>query len=150
MGGKCLTCLVISAIQMTILMVCAVLIFDIYIVSLPKTFVLGLYSSIGFVGLGLLISSVTKTELEALTASFGVVFVMLMVSGVFYPFELSPSIIRQASAYIPVTYVADLLKAGIIKDAPVGEIAWDLLSVGVYGGATVLIGALAFSWRKKG
>jgi ABC-type multidrug transport system permease subunit len=149
-GGKCLTCLVISAIQMTILMVCAVLIFDIYIVSLPKTFVLGLYSSISFVGLGLLISSVTKTELEALTASFGVVFVMLMVSGVFYPFELSPSIIRQASAYIPVTYVADLLKAGIIKDAPVGEIAWDLLSVGVYGGATVLIGALAFSWRKKG
>ncbi len=149
-GGKCITCLAISAIQMSILTACAILIFDIYIVSLPKTFILGLYSSVGFVGLGLLISSVTKTELEALTASFGLVFVMLMVSGVFYPFELSPSIIRQASAYIPVTYVADLLKAGIIKDASLGEIAWDVVSVGIYAGATLTIGTLAFSWRKKG
>jgi ABC-type multidrug transport system permease subunit len=148
-GSKCLTCMVIAAIQIVILTVCAILLFDIYVADVPKTIILGLYSSVGFVGLGLLISSVTKTELEAVTASFGIVFIMLMISGVFYPFELSPSIIRQASAYVPVTYVANLLKAGIIKDAGLQEMAMDVISVGLYGGATLLAGAIAFRWRKK-
>ena len=145
-----MACLVIAGVQVLILTVCARLLFDIYVANLPKTFLLGIYSSIGFVGLGLLISSVTKTELEAVTASMGLVFVMLMVSGVFFPFELSPSIVRQASAYIPVTYVANLLKAGIIRDASLGEMAGDLVLVGLYGGLSLLVGILAFRWRKRG
>jgi ABC-type polysaccharide/polyol phosphate export permease len=75
---------------------------------------------------------------------------MLMISGIFYPFELSPSIIRQASAYVPITYVADLLKAGMIKDASLSEASADLVAVGIYGAATLLIGTLGFRWRKKG
>lgn len=149
-GGKCATCLAIAAVQVLILTACAELIFDVYIANLAKTLILGLYSSIGFVGLGLLISSVTKTELEAVTASMGLVFVMLMISGIFYPFELSPSIVRQASAYVPVTYVADLLKAGIIRNASLVEMAPDLLLVTLYGGGTLVIGTLAFRWRKTG
>jgi len=149
-GSKCITCMAISAIQIVILTACAILLFGIYIADVPKTLILGLYSSVGFVGLGLLISSVTRTELEAVTASFGMVFIMLMISGVFYPFELSPSIIRQASAYIPITYVTNLLKAGIIKDAAAGEMLVDVVMIGIYGGVTLLAGALAFQWRKKG
>jgi len=149
-GGKCIVCLGIAAVQIIILTACAVLLFDIYIISLPKTFLFGLYASVGFVGLGLLISTVSKTELEALTASFGLCFIMLMISGVFYPFELSPSVVRQASRYVPITYVADLLKAGMIKDSTLGEVLGNLVSVGAYGGLTLLVGALAFSWRKKG
>jgi ABC-type multidrug transport system permease subunit len=149
-GGKVLICLAIAAIQIIVLTTCAILIFDVYVANVPKTFLFGLYSSIGFVGVGLLISSVSKTELEALTASFGLIFIMLMISGIFYPFELSPSIIRQASAYVPITYVADLLKAGMIKDASLSEASADLVAVGIYGGATLLIGTLGFRWRKKG
>jgi len=149
-GGKCIVCLGIAAVQIIILTACAVLLFDIYIINLPKTFLFGLYASVGFVGLGLLISAVSKTELEALTASFGLCFIMLMISGIFYPFELSPSVVRQASRYVPITYVADLLKAGMIKDSTLGEALGNLVSVGAYGGLTLLVGALAFSWRKKG
>lgn len=149
-GGKCIICLGIAAIQILILTACAILIFDIYIVNVPKTFVYGLYSSIGFVGLGLLISSISKTELEALTASFGLCFIMLIISGIFYPFELSPSIVRHASRYMPITYVANLLKAGMIRDATLSEVSGDLISVGIYGSVTLLAGALAFRWRKKG
>jgi len=149
-GGKCLVCLGIAAVQIIILTACAVLLFDIYIVNVPKTFFFGLYASVGFVGLGLLVSSVSKTELEALTASFGLCFIMLIISGIFYPFELSPSIVRQASRYVPITYVADLLKAGMIKDATLGEALGNLISVGAYGGVTLVMGTLGFRWRKKG
>ncbi len=75
---------------------------------------------------------------------------MLIISGVFYPFELSPSIVKDASRYVPITYVADLLKAGMIKDSSLVEVGPELISVGIYGGVTLLIGVLAFRWRKKG
>jgi len=149
-AGKCLVCLVVAAVQISVLTAFAMLLFHIYIVSVPKTFLFGLYASIGFVGLGLLISSISKTELEALTATFGICFIMLIISGVFYPFELSPSIVKDASRYVPITYVADLLKAGMIKDSSLVEVGPELISVGIYGGVTLLIGVLAFRWRKKG
>lgn len=149
-AGKSIVCMAIAAVQILILTGCAIAIFDIYIASIPKTLVYGLLSSIGFVGVGLLISSISKTELEALTASFGFCFIMLLVSGIFYPFELSPSIVRQASRYVPVTYTADLLKAGIMKDSSLVEVAPDLVAVCIYGGLALIVGALAFNWRKRG
>ncbi len=149
-AGKCIVCLGVAAIQILVLTGCALLLFDIYIANIPKTLVFGLFSSIGFVGVGLLISSISKTELEALTWSFGFCFIMLLVSGIFYPFELSPSIVRQASGLVPITYVSDLLKAGMIKNSTIAEAAPDLISVGIYGGISLLIGTLAFNWRKKG
>lgn len=149
-GGKILVCLGLATLQILILTACAILIFQIHVASIPKTLLFGIYSSIGFVGLGLLLSAVSKTEMEAMTASFGLCFIMLIVSGVFYPFELSPSIIRQASGWLPVRYVADLLRAGMIKDISLSEAAGSLAGVGVYGTATLLVGAIAFKWRKKG
>ena len=149
-GGKTIVCMGIAAAQILILTACAIGLFHIYVASIPKTLLMGVYSSIGFVGLGLLISSVSRTELEALTTSFALCFIMLIISGIFYPFELSPSIVRQASWLVPITYVSDLLKVGIIKNAPLSDVAWEIVLIGAYGAVTLITGILAFSWRKKG
>jgi ABC-2 type transport system permease protein len=74
------------------------------------------------------------------------VYPMLLLSGAFFSIELMPATIQKVSAFIPLTYVVNLLR-GLWTGQPWGD---HLLDVGVLAGMLVLgiiLSAKTFRWE---
>jgi ABC-2 type transport system permease protein len=74
------------------------------------------------------------------------VYPMLLLSGAFFSVELLPAVVQKISAFIPLTYVVNLLR-GLWIGEPWGS---HLLDVGVLTGMLVLgvvVSAKTFRWE---
>jgi ABC transporter DrrB family efflux protein len=73
-------------------------------------------------GLGLLVSTVAKTQLEALQFAFLIMLPSVLLSGFMFPRAEMPLPIYVASFAIPVTYFIEILRGVVLRGADV----WDL------------------------
>ncbi len=111
--------------------------------SLLAGFVL---SSLSFFGIGFILAGTASTVRTAWTVAMVVLYPMLLLSGSFFSVEIMPKAIQKVSAFIPLTYVVNLMR-GLWA----GE-AWSshLLDVGVLTGMLLLgvfITAKTFRWE---
>ena len=73
--------------------------------------------------LGLLISNIAKTQLVALLASAMVLLMpVVMLSGMLFPVESMPTILRWIAAFIPPRYYIDAMRKLMIMGVGIGEI----------------------------
>lgn len=94
--------LVLSAIQLVSMTLTS------YILGVPiawslSLFIVALVVSFSFISLGILIGSFSKTENTALLTSLVLGLPMLFLSGLFFPFEIMPAIMRTIGSYLPLT-----------------------------------------------
>jgi ABC transporter DrrB family efflux protein len=68
-------------------------------------------------GLGLLISTVAKTQLQAIQLSFMIMLPSVLLSGFMFPRSEMPTIIYLASFLLPVTYFIEILRGIILRGA---------------------------------
>ena len=111
--------------------------------SLLVGFVLG---SLSFFGLGFVLASTMPTVRTAWVVAMVLLYPMLFLSGAFFSVELLPAAVQKVAAFLPLTYVVNLLQ-GLWS----GE-AWGshLLDVGVLTGMLILgiiISAKTFRWE---
>ena len=102
--------------------------------------------SLSFFGIGFILAGLMPTARTAQIVAMVLLYPMLILSGAAWPRELMPSAIEKVSAYIPLTYVVNLLK-GLWN----GQ-AWNahLLDIGVLGVMLVLgvvISLWTFRWE---
>jgi len=103
-------------------------------------------SSLSFFGLGFILAGIMPTARTAQIVGLVLLYPMLFLSGAGFPRELLPEAIKKVSAFLPLTYVVNLLRG-----LWVGE-AWSnhLLNVGVLTGMLiigVIISAITFRWE---
>jgi ABC-2 type transport system permease protein len=91
-------------------------------------------SSLSFFGIGFILASIMPTVRTAWVASMVLVYPMLFLSGAFFSVQLLPPAVQKISAFIPLTYVVNLL-GGLWTGQPWGD---HLLDVGVLAGMLVL------------
>jgi ABC-2 type transport system permease protein len=106
-------------------------------------FILG---SLSFMGLGFLLASVMPNARTAQIVGMVCLYPMLFLSGAGFPRELLPDSLRKVSAFLPLTYVVNLLRGLWIGDA------WraHLLDAGVLVGMLifgVIISVRIFRWE---
>lgn len=125
MLGKVLPYLVLGLIQMLIVLLAAQVIFGITItgnywllIGLALIFV---FSSLG---LGLIISTVAKTQLQAMMGSFMLMLPSVLLSGFIFPRESMPLVIYWLSFLLPVTYFIEILRGIILRGAGF-SVLWD-------------------------
>lgn len=92
--------------------------------------------------LGLLISAmVMRLGLAAETLAWGLVFLLQPVSGVFYPIDTLPDLVRPLAWLLPSAWVFEGMRAvlleghfdiGMLAGALVANLAWLLLAAGVF------------------
>ena len=75
-------------------------------------------ASLGYITLGIFIGAVSRSENTALLTSLVVGLPMMFLSGIFFPFEIMPSIMRTIGAYLPLTLSVSLLERTIIYGMP--------------------------------
>lgn len=146
MSGKILPYVVVGYIQMTLVLLVAWLMFGIK----PQGNITFLYS-VGFLfivaslGVGMVISTVAKTQIQAMQMSFFFFLPNILLSGFMFPIASMPEIIQKFSQVLPLTYFLVFLRGVLLKGTGPVELwpyVWPLL---IFAPVIVGVGVLKFS-----
>jgi len=114
---------ILALAQSAVILVTGVLLFNIqiegsFLVALLVIFLLG----VGSMGMGLLLSSVAKNELQAVQFIPLVFIPSILLAGIFWPLEAVPELLRPISYFIPLTYAVDGARSVMIRGWGVDQI----------------------------
>lgn len=112
-------------------------------ISMASGFVL---SSLSFFSIGFILAGTLPTARTAQIVAMALLYPMLILSGAAWPRELMPAAIHKVAAFLPLTYVVNLL-GGLWAGAPWGN---HLLDIGVLAAMLllgVIVSARTFRWE---
>ena len=143
MIGKLAPYVLVGAIQAAVFLVLARLLFQVPMAGGWGALILGLSLFImGSLALGFLISTVSKTQLQAMQMSFFYILPSVLLSGFMFPFRGMPDWAQWIGTAIPVTHFLRVVRGSLLKGVGVAD-AWpSLLALTVF---VVAVGALAMA-----
>jgi len=132
--GKTLAQTARGLLQGFILMVLAVVLFGVVIQgSILLVFGLLLLGVFSFVGLGIVMTSITSDQQTATMLMTTIMFPMMFLSGVFFPIQQMPWYMQDISKVLPLSYATDALRKVVVLGAGVPDIATDLTILIAFG-----------------
>ena len=136
--GKLLPFIVIGFIDVVLILLVATLWFKIRLLgSIPLLFLMTGLFLLTTLGMGLLISTVSRTQQQAMMTCILIMLPFMMLSGVFYPIENMPLAIQQLTYLIPLRYFIVILRTIFLKGAGL-EVLWNqALALGAFGAAII-------------
>jgi len=148
-AGYALAFGIVAMIQSTVILAAAIGLFQITIhgnvlLVLLMIFVFG----VGSQGLGFVLSSVARTEFQAIQFLPLILFPSILLSGVFWPLEAVPLVIRPISYFIPLTYAVEGLRSVMIRGWSVDGIWIQLTVLLLFAVVMLLLSAWALKRRR--
>ena len=139
---------VVALIQSTVILVAAVLLFDIQIAGNPLLVLLVIFLlGVGNQGLGFLLSSLARSEFQAVQFMPIVLFPSILLAGVFWPLEAVPELLRPISYFIPLTYAVEGCRSVMIRGWGIGDIWLSVVVLVVF--AIVMLGLSALGLKRR-
>lgn len=127
MVGKILPYVIIGYVQMTIILVAGHVVFEVPIVgSLPMLYGLSFVFIAANLALGLLFSTLAKTQQQAMQMSFFFLLPNILLSGFMFPFEAMPRLAQYVGQALPLTHFLRVVRGITLKGASFSEIALEL------------------------
>lgn len=116
MIGKVVPYIFVGYAQTTVALVVAILVFGVPI----RGSLVGLYSVtflyiVAYLGLGLLVSTVARSQQQAMQMSFFIFLPTILLSGFMFPRAGMPDLVQTISLIIPLTYFLELLRGVVLK-----------------------------------
>jgi ABC-2 type transport system permease protein len=146
MIGKIVPYIVLGYLQITVALLVAVLIFKVPIKgSLVQLYGLTLFFITASLGLGLMISNIARTQMQAFQMSFFVMLPSILLSGFMFPRAAMPKIIYYISDVIPLTYYLDIIRGIILKGVGVEYLAGQVVALLVFSVIFITIATLRFT-----
>ena len=116
MLGKIIPYVFVGYIQAIIALSVGVLVFDLPINgSLGLLFILTTPFIVASLALGILISTVARTQMQAMQLSFFVLLPSVLLSGFMFPREAMPTFFYYIGNLIPATYFLEIMRGVILK-----------------------------------
>ena len=144
MLGKVLPFALVGYVQVTVILVLGWLVFDVpirgnvallYLITAPFI--------IASLALGLFVSTVVRTQVQAMQLSFVFILPTVLLSGFMFPREAMPAFAQWLGAAFPITYYLRVLRGILLKGVGVDALWRETLALVAF--AVVL---LAFSVRR--
>ena len=142
--GKIAPYLLIAAVDMVVIVVVGVLLFDVPFRGSAATFALGAILFL-FVtlGMGVLISTLSQTQAQAIQLSIMFMVPQFLLTGLFFPLYSMAAGVRWIGHILPLTYFIKVARGVMVRGAPISSL-WIPLTVL----AVMAIGVFALStWR---
>ncbi|MEI2719871.1 MAG: ABC transporter permease [Gemmatimonadales bacterium] len=141
MLGKVLPFVLVGYVQMTVILTLGRLVFDVPLRgSLPLLYL----AAVGFIGanlaIGLWLSTLVRTQAQAMQAGFLFLLPNLLLSGFMFPREAMPEPAQWIGAALPLTYFLQVLRGILLKGVGI-EALWRQMALLM--GFAVLFVALA-------
>jgi ABC-2 type transport system permease protein len=126
--GYALAFAVIGICQSIVVLIAAILLFNITIVGdIILALVVILLLAFGHQGLGILLSAGAKNEMQAVQFIPLVLFPSILLAGLFWPVESIPGYLQPLSYIIPLRYGIDAERSIMLRGWGIGEIWVDIL-----------------------
>jgi ABC-2 type transport system permease protein len=139
MLGKTIPFAVVGYLQVTVILLLGKLLFDIPVRgSLPLLYLLIAPFIIASLGMGLFISAVTKTQIQAMQLSFFFIMPNILLSGFMFPRAAMPEPAQWIGAALPLTYFLTVMRGVLLKGVELSDV-WRQALV-LTGFAFVLVG----------
>lgn len=124
MVGKLVPFILVGYVQMTLVLVLGALVFGVPVRgSVPGLYLLTFVFVIASLGIGLFVSTVARTQAQAMQLSFMLLLPNVLLSGFMFPREAMPPAIQWVSAALPLTYYLRILRGVLLKGAGM-ELLW--------------------------
>lgn len=98
-------------------------------------------------GLGLLISSVSATQREAMMLTYFIFLPTIFLSGFLFPVDAMPAFLRFLSRLVPLTYILVITRGVILKGIGLPELGPSVAAVTLFGLALLTLAAARFKKR---
>ncbi|MFA5879418.1 MAG: ABC transporter permease [Candidatus Margulisiibacteriota bacterium] len=146
--GKILPFVILGFIMINIGILTAGLIFGIWLKG--NLFLLYFFSFLYMLttlGLGILISTITSTQQQAMFLSWFIIVFSVILSGFFIPIENMPPIIQLITYLNPARYFMIVIRSIYLKDAGVFNLWQELISMLIFGLACISLAIFKFQKR---
>jgi ABC-2 type transport system permease protein len=147
MIGKTTPYILVGVIQATIVLVAARLVFSIPFVGefLPFLLAIVLFIFTNLM-LGYLISTVAKTQMQAMQMTFFIFLPSILLSGFMFPFAAMPGWAKAIGEALPITHFLRVVREVMLKGAGFAEIQGDIWPIAVI--LAVLAGLALLRFRR--
>ena len=147
--GKLIPFILSGAVDIALVILVARLLFGIVIAgSVFLLFALSGVFLISTLGLGLLVSTVSRTQQQAMmTSVFFIMLPMIILSGFVFPIENMPRLIQYATLLFPLRYYFLIVRGIFLKSAGMPEL-WDETLI-LFGIGVLILAVSALRFRKR-
>jgi len=147
--GKLAPFVLISLVVITLVLAAALALFGLSVRgSLLVLYVLSLLFMLTTLGAGLFISTISRTQQQAMMiAMFFFILPMVILSGFVFPIESMPVVIQAVTYVFPLRWYFVIIRGLFLKGIGFPELWKESLALGVIGLAAILGSALRFRKR---
>lgn len=130
MIGKIMPYVLVGYVQTGVFLLAGWMLFDIPFLGSPLAFFLGfnLYIIVNL-ALGFLISTVTRSQMQAMQISFFLLLPTILLSGFMFPFAAMPDWAQMIGNVIPATHFLRLVRKVMLKGADLTDVAGNMISI---------------------
>ena len=146
--GKVLPYVLVAIVQMTFVVVVGRYWFDVPFNGSVWTVALGLgLFTLTSIGMGLLISLVSRTQQQAQQTVMFIMIPTMVLSGFIFPIESMPPAVVPLTYLIPLRYAVAVLRAAFLKGASIADLAAPLLAMAAF--AVAIFGFAVSRFQKR-
>jgi ABC-2 type transport system permease protein len=98
-------------------------------------------------GIGLVISTVARTQQEAMMLSWFTLLPTVFLSGFFFPLAAMPWFLQAASYIIPLRYYLIIIRSILLKGVGAETLTFEIIALAIFG--IVTMAAAAARFRKR-
>lgn len=143
--GKLVPNIVVAYAQMTLALFIGTILFDVPIRgSLVLLYALSLVFISGTLGLGIYISTLAKTQHQAMQISFFFLLPGIYLSGLLFPIEGMPPIGQVLAHLMPLTYYLQILRGILLKGIGISYLWPQLLILAAFGAVVFTLSVVRF------
>ena len=145
MLGKILPFLLIGYVQISVILVLGRLLFRVPILgSLSLLYLLSFPFIIASLALGLLMSTVVRSQVQAMQLSFLFLLPNILLSGFMFPRQAMPPLAQWIGAALPLTYFLTILRGVLLKGTGVAELWPEALALAGFAAGLVTLSVTRF------
>jgi ABC-2 type transport system permease protein len=145
MMGKLLPFALVGVIEVALVIVAALLIFDTPIRgNILLLFACTLLFLLSTLGVGLFISTISHTQQQAMMSSFFFFMPALLLSGFAFPIRNMPAIVQDLTYLNPLRYFMQIVRNLFLKGVGIESLWRDTIALAVFGAAILGLSALRF------
>jgi ABC-2 type transport system permease protein len=143
--GKIAPYFVIAAVDLGVVVVAGTLLFDVPFRGSAATLALGsLLFLFVTLGLGVLVSSVSQTQGQAIQLALMLLLPQVLLSGLIFPVASMAPGVRWISYVLPLTYFNEIARGVMLRGAGIEALAQPLLLLAALGALAVTLAVLRF------
>ena len=146
MLGKIFPFVLVGYAQMTVVLVLAKLLFNVPLRgSLVELYVITFGFIIANLGVGLLVSTLVKTQTQAMQAGFFFLMPNILLSGFMFPRAAMPAPAQWLGLLLPLTYYLQVLRGILLKDIGIGFLWRQTLVLLLFAAVLIALSVRRFS-----